>query len=89
VANESDRNGPQRVSELIELASEQLTRALSANPGGELAELDELPAAERTQVLHGWNETGRAYARDACIHQLFEAQVSRTPEAAAVICGDE
>ncbi|WP_147492513.1 non-ribosomal peptide synthetase, partial [Burkholderia pseudomallei] len=41
------------------------------------------------QVLHGWNETGRAYARDACLHQLFEAQVSRTPEAAAVICGDE
>ncbi|MBM5666546.1 AMP-binding protein, partial [Burkholderia pseudomallei] len=34
-------------------------------------------------------ETGRAYARDACLHQLFEAQVSRTPEAAAVICGDE
>uniref|UniRef100_UPI0021CB9382 amino acid adenylation domain-containing protein n=1 Tax=Burkholderia pseudomallei TaxID=28450 RepID=UPI0021CB9382 len=73
----------------MELALEQLTRALSANPGGELAELDVLPAAERTQVLHGWNETGRAYARDACLHQLFEAQVSRTPEAAAVICGDE
>ncbi|WP_038801082.1 non-ribosomal peptide synthetase [Burkholderia pseudomallei] len=48
-----------------------------------------LGEAERAQVLHGWNETGRAYARDACLHQLFEAQVSRTPEAAAVICGDE
>ncbi|WP_259675467.1 amino acid adenylation domain-containing protein, partial [Burkholderia pseudomallei] len=48
-----------------------------------------LGEAERAQVLHGWNETGRAYARDACLHQLFEAQVSRTREAAAVICGDE
>ncbi|KKC10551.1 D-alanine--poly(phosphoribitol) ligase, subunit 1 [Burkholderia pseudomallei MSHR1328] len=89
VAKVCERIGPQRVCELMELALEQLTRALSANPGGELAELDVLPAAERTQVLHGWNETGRAYARDACLHQLFEAQVSRTPEAAAVICGDE
>ncbi|KIX50180.1 peptide synthetase [Burkholderia pseudomallei] len=89
VAKVCERIGPQRVCELMELALEQLTRALSANPGGELAELDVLPAAERTQVLHGWNETGRAYARDACPHQLFEAQVSRTPEAAAVICGDE
>ncbi|AGZ30668.1 non-ribosomal peptide synthetase [Burkholderia pseudomallei] len=89
VAKVCERIGPQRVCELMELALEQLTRALSANPGGELAELDVLPAAERTQVLHGWNETGRAYARDACLHQLFEAQVSRTPEAVAVICGDE
>ncbi|ARL41385.1 non-ribosomal peptide synthetase [Burkholderia pseudomallei] len=89
VAKVCERIGPQRVCELMELALEQLTRALSANPGGELAELDVLPAADRTQVLHGWNETGRAYARDACLHQLFEAQVSRTPEAAAVICGDE
>ncbi|CAJ5544675.1 syringomycin synthetase [Burkholderia pseudomallei] len=89
VAKVCERIGPQRVCELMELALEQLTRALGANPGGELAELDVLPAAERTQVLHGWNETGRAYARDACLHQLFEAQVSRTPEAAAVICGDE
>ncbi|WP_414629583.1 non-ribosomal peptide synthase/polyketide synthase [Burkholderia pseudomallei] len=89
VAKVCERIGPQRVCELMELALEQLTRALSANPGGELAELDVLPAAERTQVLHGWNETGRAYARDACLHQLFEAQVSRTREAAAVICGDE
>ncbi|CAJ3765793.1 D-alanine--poly(phosphoribitol) ligase, subunit 1 [Burkholderia pseudomallei] len=89
VAKVCERIGPQRVCELMELALEQLTRALSANPGGELAELDVLPAAERAQVLHGWNETGRAYARDACLHQLFEAQVSRTPEAAAVICGDE
>nr|WP_269746923.1 non-ribosomal peptide synthetase [Burkholderia pseudomallei] len=90
VAKVCERIGPQRVCELMELALEQLTRALSANPGGELAEACRCsPEAERAQVLHGWNETGRAYARDACLHQLFEAQVSRTPEAAAVICGDE
>ncbi|MBO7831428.1 hypothetical protein, partial [Burkholderia pseudomallei] len=48
VAKVCERIGPQRVCELMELALEQLTRALSANPGGELAELDVLPAAERT-----------------------------------------
>ena len=29
----------------------------------------------------------RAYAETICIHQLFEAQVARTPEATASICG--
>jgi non-ribosomal peptide synthetase component F len=32
-------------------------------------------------VLVEWNATQADYPRQACLHQLFEAQVERTPEA--------
>ena len=38
--------------------------------------LEVLPEEERRQVLYEWNETGREYPRDKCIHELFEEQVS-------------
>ncbi len=45
-------------------------------------------AAERDRLLVQWNQTAADYPRDACVHQLFEAQVQRTPQAVAVACGD-
>ena len=36
-----------------------------------------------------WNNTQKDYARDKCIHELFEAQVERTPEAVAVVSEDQ
>ncbi|TMJ07570.1 MAG: amino acid adenylation domain-containing protein, partial [Bacillati bacterium ANGP1] len=42
--------------------------------------------AERRQ-LGEWNDTGRAYPH-ACLHELFEAQVERTPDAVAVVFED-
>ena len=47
--------------------------------------IDILPAAEREQIVVQWNRTEAAYPADQCIHELFEAQVSRTPEAIALI----
>ena len=44
-----------------------------------------LPAAERQQLLVDWNNTAADYPRDKCLHQLFEEQVERTPDAVAVI----
>jgi len=35
------------------------------------------------------NGTTLASPKDACVHQLFEAQVKRTPNAIAVVLGDE
>ena len=43
-----------------------------------------LTEAERQQVLVEWNRTARDYPRDKCIHQLFEEQVERTPDAVAI-----
>ena len=36
-----------------------------------------------------WNDTQTDYPKDQCIHQLFEAQVARTPEAIAVVFEDQ
>ncbi|HEU0302507.1 MAG TPA: condensation domain-containing protein, partial [Longimicrobium sp.] len=46
--------------------------------------LELLSEAERAQVVEEWNATGAAYPAHLCIHQLFEAQVERAPDAAAV-----
>ncbi len=43
-----------------------------------------LSETERRRVLFDWNETRAEFDENLCLHQLFEAQVERTPEAAAV-----
>ena len=52
-------------------------------------EIDVLPEAERRQLLVEWNQTAARYPRDRCLHELFEDQVERTPEAVAVVFEDE
>ena len=42
---------------------------------------------ERAQVLYGCNETAQPF-QSVCIHRAFEAQVSRTPNATALVCDD-
>lgn len=44
-----------------------------------------LSPAEKQQLLIEWNKTAVDYPSDACVHQLFEAQVERTPGAIALI----
>ncbi|HYH80783.1 MAG TPA: amino acid adenylation domain-containing protein, partial [Longimicrobium sp.] len=46
--------------------------------------LDLLPAAERALVA-AWNPAAADFPADVCIHELFEAQAARTPDAAAVV----
>ncbi|MGQ4807004.1 Linear gramicidin synthase subunit D [Candidatus Entotheonellaceae bacterium PAL068K] len=66
-----------------------LLQGIITNPTRKLSELPLLTAAERQQILVEWNDTDAAYPRDKCLHQLFEAQVSRTPEAVAVVYEDQ
>ncbi|MGB8130262.1 MAG: AMP-binding protein, partial [Candidatus Angelobacter sp.] len=47
-----------------------------------------LSDVERQQILYEWNRTQAEYP-NVCIHELFEAQVKRTPEATAVMFEDE
>jgi amino acid adenylation domain-containing protein len=47
-----------------------------------------LSAAERGQFLETWDDTARDYPRGLLLHQLFEAQVERTPDAEAVVSGE-
>jgi aspartate racemase len=43
---------------------------------------------ERQQGLVERNQTAQDYPRDRCVHQLFEEQVERTPDAVAVVFED-
>ncbi|NER25602.1 MAG: AMP-binding protein [Symploca sp. SIO1C2] len=62
-----------------------LLSAIVENPQQAVGELPLLSEAERHQLLVEWNETATEYSRDKCIHQLFEEQVERTPDAVAVV----
>jgi non-ribosomal peptide synthetase component F len=65
-----------------------LRRALEAMVADESQSMERLallPEAERQLVLEEWNRTEAEYPADACVHELFEAQVERTPDAAAVV----
>ena len=44
---------------------------------------------ERERLVVDWNQTGAEYPRERCIHELFEAQVARTPDAPAVRYEDD
>ena len=44
-----------------------------------------LSLKEPRQLITEWNDTKRDYPRDKCIHELFEAQVERTPDSVAVV----
>ena len=48
-----------------------------------------LPESERRHLLFDLNDTRADFPRDKCIHQLFEKQVARTPDAPAVVFEDE
>ncbi|HEX7241462.1 MAG TPA: amino acid adenylation domain-containing protein, partial [Longimicrobiaceae bacterium] len=61
-----------------------LLEAMVAAPGQRLSEVSLLRGAERTQLLHAWNGADTGYTGELCIHELFHAQVLRTPEAPAL-----
>lgn len=44
-----------------------------------------LTSLERHQLLVEWNQTHVEYPRNKCIHQLFEQQVEKTPDAIALV----
>ena len=65
-----------------------LLQAAIQNPDQSISTLPLMPEAERQRVLVEWNDTRRDYSQ-ACVHQLFESQVERTPEAVALVSGEQ
>src|SRR5262249_21368596 len=51
-----------------------------------LTDLPLLTAAERQQLLEGGHNLALDYPQHFSLHQLFEAQVERMPDAIAVVC---
>ena len=65
-----------------------LLEEMVRDPNRQLLDIPLLSPVERHQLLVEWNDTKRDYPSDKCIPQLFEEQIERTPEAAAVVFED-
>ncbi|MBB4367216.1 amino acid adenylation domain-containing protein, partial [Bradyrhizobium sp. CIR18] len=78
-----------RICGYMQRVLEQLAKALEHAPDTPVRELDILPAEERTYLLEDLNRTAEAYPSDLCVHELFEAQVQKAPEAVALVCENE
>lgn len=85
----------QYASDLFEAATiermavhyQQLLRTVVDHPERNIGELSMLSGDEKHQLLIEWNQTQREYAPAGCLHQLFEEQVARRPEAVALVSG--
>ena len=66
-----------------------LLEGIIANPQQKVSALPLLTERERHQLLWEWNNTHTEYPSDKCIHQLFEEQVERSPDAIAVVFEDK
>ncbi|KAG0195354.1 hypothetical protein BGX28_001594, partial [Mortierella sp. GBA30] len=80
---------PSRVCGYMQEALDSLTTALEHSPRIPVSNLGVLPMEERQLLLRDWNKTQEDYPDDLCLHNLFEQQVERTPEAIAVVHGDQ
>ncbi|WP_419555171.1 non-ribosomal peptide synthetase, partial [Pseudomonas fluorescens] len=81
--------GAQRIAGSMRQALESLVGMLEQQPELPLQQVSILPASEREQLLVTFNATEADYPQQQTIHGLFEAQVQRTPDAVAVVRGEQ
>ena len=62
-----------------------LLEGIIAHPDLPISELPLLTAHERSQLLGAWSQTHSEYPQDKTLHQLFEEQVVRSPDALALL----
>ncbi|ERT10386.1 non-ribosomal peptide synthetase, partial [Photorhabdus temperata] len=78
---------PERVCGYMQQALESLAEALEQRPETPVRLLNILPEAEKLLLLATWNATQAPYPDQYCIHQLFEQQTEKTPDAIALEYG--
>jgi amino acid adenylation domain-containing protein len=61
----------------------------AAAPDAPISTLPVMGEEERRLVTHVWNRTAVEVDPELCLHELFEAQARRTPDAVALLCGEE
>ena len=66
-----------------------LLASIAESPDAAVSQLPLLAGGEVEKLRETWNDTACDYPRTLGIHQWFEQQASHTPEAVAVIGGDE
>jgi len=84
--SQSDRLiDPKRLLGYITTAINSLVDVLIQAPHAPATSIPVLPQSELLQVTRHFNATATEFPRNACVHELFEQQVSRTPDAVAVV----
>jgi amino acid adenylation domain-containing protein len=63
----------------------RLLESVVTDPEQRISDLALLTDVEEHQLLVEWNDSQREYPKDKCIHELFEAQAERCPDAVAVV----
>ncbi|MEG4530220.1 amino acid adenylation domain-containing protein [Microcoleus sp. D2_18a_D3] len=66
-----------------------LLESIAANPEQRISTLPMLTKPEQQQLLFEWNNTQSEIPKNQCVHELFEAQAERTPDAIAVVFKNE
>ncbi|RSZ55173.1 amino acid adenylation domain-containing protein, partial [Massilia atriviolacea] len=90
ITAQCDGVDPQRIAAMLTKAVAGVVAALEQDPHAKLCTVDVLDAAERAQVVEGFNDTASDYPRDGLIHQVFEAQARARPQAVALeSCDDD
>ncbi len=81
---DSGKIGPEAAGLMAARIAHLAAQLAKSDPNQAVSALSVLPEAERAQVLEGWNDTAAKYPEDQCIHQAFEAQAAKTPDAPAL-----
>ncbi|MBI6548643.1 non-ribosomal peptide synthetase [Xenorhabdus lircayensis] len=84
----SQQVNPVRINAYVNAALKGIVAALQNAPEQSIQSIDILPLTERTQLLEVFNDTALDYPQDMLIHQLFEQQAERTPDATALVFGN-
>ncbi len=71
-------------SERLQVVLAQMKEALAAGGAAAVSSLSVLSAEERERMVVEWNRTEASF-ESACVHQLFEKQVAKTPDAVALV----
>lgn len=66
-----------------------LLKGLVDNPGRPVSHISMLTDEERRKILIEFNNTEAGYPDDKCLHELFESQAEKTPDAVAVMFEDD
>ncbi|MEI6126906.1 MAG: amino acid adenylation domain-containing protein, partial [Pseudomonadota bacterium] len=66
-----------------------LINEVIAQPDKSIVSFSILSEAEKYLVLQEWNKTGCPYAPEASVHELFELQAAKTPDAIAAVFEQE
>nr|WCR32674.1 calpinactam synthetase [Mortierella alpina] len=79
---------PSTICGYMQQALHNLAEVLDSAPEDPVHGLTIVPTKEYEMVVRSWNKTEASFPSDRAVHQLFEDQTKRTPNAIAVVHDD-